>query len=215
MDSSSQDPALRGRNRLPTELNALVIEQLPMESLLQAALVCSQFQLEAEVHIYKSITIDHLWRKKPRFRTLKEALLSKTRRKALVTALEIAVDLNLEMDLYVESLKFLLPTLSNVKILKVPHFGESDGLDSAIFLDTQSQFEEVAVTVLSGLRNLKEFYASQPRIRRLSVLRHYREELPEIPAAVLPVLEDLTVPLGLTSLYVLGRPVTKVMGMPS
>lgn len=82
--SSCQTSAPLLRSTLPTELDAMIIRQLPLKSLVKAASVCLEFQLEAEVHIYRDIHIVSTWSEDGRFFALRNALVTSPRRQALV-----------------------------------------------------------------------------------------------------------------------------------
>lgn len=187
----SPSSTLQLRSTLPTELNAIIIQQLPLQSLLQAVSVCSEFQLEAEVHIYKYINILPAWSDDGRFLVLRDALASSRRRRALVGALDFKMDWwGAKIHFWIEALSFLLSTLYNVKTLIVPSFDDMDTLDPQVFFQTPSRFEELCIKDLEPSPRLMEFYASQPAIRKLVLVHHSATDFP-IPETVLPALEEL------------------------
>lgn len=207
----SPSSTLQPHSRLPTELNAIIIQQLPRQSLIQAASVCFEFQLEAEVHIYKHVRIHPAWSHNGRFLMLRNALASSPRRQALVKTLHFVMSSwGDDIQFWAGALGFLLSTLSNIKILIIPSFGDLDTLDPQVFFQTPSRFEGLHMMLLESSPRLVEFYASQSAIRRLSFAYRDSVEL-RVPSTVLPALYELVCPCHVVPLYLPGRSIGKVI----
>ena len=182
----------------------MIIRQLPLQSLLQAARVCRQFQLEAEACIYRSIHVDQSAASYARFRSLKRALLAKPRRQVATRKIEI---LN-RFPRWPETVAVLLPLLPNLKTLTIITLDLPNTVDSAFLFKIPARLEElwVRALILSEER-LVEFLDSQPSIRTLC-LSHFERH--NVPLRVLPHLMELVTIAEVLPQYVPGRPVKKV-----
>lgn len=199
-------------SKLPTELRFMIIAQLPIESLLQAARVCLEFQLEAEVHIYRSIKFAPNWQR--RAQKLQSTLTKSRRRQGLVHEICFLLDQwggFYNPALWADVVDFLLSTLPNIKSLAIPMFQDEDSdLRSDLFIRPTLSLEKFSINIIEEWdSNPLEFFESQPSIRKLCILKDCFE-VESFPNHLLPNLEELECTIPLLTLLAPGRPISKV-----